>query len=141
MKHAHIRAVMLALLVAAISFGSGHAQDSNVAAQQAAESWLALVDGQQYPESWRAAATLFKNAVTQQTWQRAVQTARSPLGALKSRTVKSTTSAKTLPGAPDGEYVVLQFNTTFERKALALETVSVVLEADGNWRVVGYFVK
>jgi hypothetical protein len=141
MKHAHLRAVMLALLVAAIGFGSAYAQNSNAAAQAAAESWLGLVDGQQYAESWRAAATLFKNAVTQQMWQQLVQTARSPLGTLKSRAVKSTTSAKTLPGAPDGEYVVLQFNTTFERKALALETISVVLEADGNWRVVGYFVK
>jgi uncharacterized protein DUF4019 len=55
--------------------------------------------------------------------------------------VKSTTSSKTMPGAPDGDYVLLQFNTTFERKAAAVETVTMVREADGVWRVVGYFVR
>jgi hypothetical protein len=132
---------MLALLFAAISLGSASAQASNLAAQAAAESWLGLVDGQRYAESWQAAATFFKNAITQQRWQAAVQTVRSPFGSLTSRAVTSTASARTLPGAPDGEYVVLQFDTTFERKAMALETVSLVLEADGHWRVVGYFVK
>jgi hypothetical protein len=141
MKNLHLGAVMSILLVAAVSFGSAHAQESNAAAQAAIESWLGLVDGQRYADSWQAAATFFKNAVTEQKWQEMVQTARSPLGPLKSRAVKSLTSAKTLPGAPDGDYVVVQFNTSFERKAAALETVTVVREEDGAWRVVGYFVR
>jgi hypothetical protein len=55
--------------------------------------------------------------------------------------VKSVTSANTLPGAPDGEYVVFQFDTSFERKEAALETVTTIHEADGQWRVAGYFVR
>jgi hypothetical protein len=128
-------------LVAIITVGSADAQDSATAAQTAVESWLGLVDGQRYDESWQAAAAFFRNSVTQRAWQEAAQAARSPLGSLKSRAVKSTTSTKTLPGAPDGDYVVLQYNTTFERKASALETVTVVREPDGGWRVVGYFVR
>jgi hypothetical protein len=141
MKNRHLRAVVLTVLVASFSFGSAFAQDPNAAAQTAVESWLGLVDGQRYADSWQAAATFFKNAVTEQKWEEAARTARSPLGSLKSRAVKSVTSAKTLPGAPDGDYVVFQFNTSFERKAAALETVTVVREADGAWRVVGYFVR
>src|SRR5829696_2109346 len=40
MKNMHLRAVALALLVGAISLGSAYAQESRLAAQAAAESWL-----------------------------------------------------------------------------------------------------
>jgi hypothetical protein len=131
----------MVLLAVLIGLRSIHGQDSNTAAQASAESWLALVDGQRYAESWQAAAGFFRNAVTAEKWQEAVQAARRPLGSLKSRAVKSVTSTKTLPGAPDGEYAVFHFNTSFEQKAAALETVTTIRESDGNWRVVGYFVK
>ena len=37
-----------------------------------------------------------------------------------------------LPGAPDGQYLVLQFNTSFAEKKAAVETVTVGLEKDGG---------
>jgi len=131
--------VVLALMLGSVSF---HAQEAGTkAAQSAVEAWLSLVDAQNYAASWDTAATLFKNAVTQEKWQAAVQTARAPLGPMKSRALKSATSAKTLPGAPDGEYVVFQFDTAFDQKAAAVETVTAIREKDGAWRVGGYFVR
>jgi len=59
-------------------------------------------------------------------------------------TVRELGSAKystTLPGAPDGEWVVLKLNTTFENKAVAVETVTVMRDLDGKWRVAGYFIR
>jgi hypothetical protein len=47
----------------------------------------------------------------------------------------------TLPGVPDGEYVVVQFDTSFEKKKTAIETVTPMKEPDGRWRVSGYFIK
>ena len=49
--------------------------------------------------------------------------------------------ATELPGAPDGEYVVFQFSTAFEHKRAAVETVTPMMDADGQWRVSGYFVR
>jgi hypothetical protein len=141
MRNSTLRTVAAALIVLAVTPRSTYVQESNAAAQASAESWLALVDEQHYEDSWRAAATFFKNAVTAEKWQEAVRIARSPLGSMKSRTVRSVTSANTLPGAPDGEYVVFQFDTSFERKAAALETVTTIHEVDGQWRVAGYFVR
>ena len=46
-----------------------------------------------------------------------------------------------LPGAPDGEYVVFQFDTQFERKRAAVETVTPMRDPDGSWRVSGYFIR
>ena len=117
------------------------AQGENLAAQAAATSWVALIDQGQYAASWQSAAASFKGAVPQQKWVEAVGAARGPFGGLNSRSVKSSTATKTLPGAPDGEYVVLQFNTAFEKKAAALETITMLHDPDGQWRVVGYFVR
>jgi hypothetical protein len=46
-----------------------------------------------------------------------------------------------LPGAFDGEYVVIQFETSFENKKSAVETVTPMKDKDGRWRVSGYFIK
>jgi hypothetical protein len=46
-----------------------------------------------------------------------------------------------LPGAPDGKYVVIQFDAVFENKPSAVETVTPMLDPDGVWRVSGYFIR
>ena len=119
-----------------------HAQESDAkAAQTSTEAWLSLIDNESYAASWDAAATGFRNAITREKWQAAVQGARAGFGPMKSRTLKSATSTTTLPGAPDGEYLVFQFNTSFEKKAAALETVTAIREKDGTWHVGGYLIK
>lgn len=61
--------------------------------------------------------------------------------AMKARKVKSATFTRTLPGAPDGEYVVIQFESQFENKAAAIETVTPMRDKDGAWRVSGYYIR
>jgi hypothetical protein len=39
-----------------------------------------------------------------------------------------------LPGVPDGQYAVLQFNFKFAHKANAVETVTMMRQ-DGMWKV------
>jgi hypothetical protein len=111
------------------------------AAESAARAWLALVDAGSYDESWSAASALFRQKVPKERWQSAASNARSPLGALKSRTLQSATFKSTLPGAPDGEYVIVQFASSFENKASAIETVTPMKDPDGTWRVSGYYVR
>ncbi len=66
---------------------------------------------------------------------------RRPLGNVLTRELKGKAYVTELPGAPDGQYVVIQFNTAFENKRVAVETVTPMLEDDGSWRVAGYFIK
>jgi hypothetical protein len=42
----------------------------------AAESWLKLVDEGKYVDSWKAAAQYFKEVVTQEQWEQAIQRVR-----------------------------------------------------------------
>lgn len=110
-------------------------------AKTEAKAWLALVDQGKYGESWDAAAKLFRAAVTREKWSEAVVAVRDPLGKVVSRKLKSAQFKETLPGAPDGKYVVIQFDTSFERKKKAVETITPMQEADGSWKVSGYFIK
>ena len=111
------------------------------AAQAAAESWLKLVDDGNYAASWEQAAKVFKGAVKQADWAQMVGGVRAPLGKLVSRKLKSREYTEKMPGAPDGRYVVVQYDTVFENKASAVETVTPMADPDGAWRVAGYFIR
>jgi hypothetical protein len=108
---------------------------------KAAEDWLALVDAEKYAESWDESASIFRVAVTAEAWGRMLNATRGHFGKLVSRKVKSAEFHTRLPGAPDGEYVVVQFETSFENKKESIETVTPMKDKDGKWRVSGYFIK
>jgi hypothetical protein len=110
-------------------------------AEAAALAWLALTDAGDYSRSWDQAASIFQSSISKQNWMDALQNVRKPLGNLVSRKVKSAQYAASLPGAPDGEYVVIQYETQFENKKSATETVTPHLEKDGSWKVSGYYIK
>ena len=74
-------------------------------------------------------------------WKQQIQSARAIFGKLKSRKLKSATPTTALPGAPDGNYVTIQYDTAFEKKESALETVTLKLENDGQWGVIGYYIR
>jgi hypothetical protein len=135
---------MLGMLLYSIVFcGTAFAgqADAEQAAQAAALSWLQLVDEGNYTESWQEASEHFKKAVTKEQWEQQIQAVRGPLGKTVSRTVKSKQYTTTLPGAPDGEYVVIQFDSSFTNKKTAVETITPMLDKDGLWRVSGYYIK
>ena len=111
------------------------------AAVAAAEKWLATVDAGNYAASWSDAAEYFRNAVKPEQWEQAMQSARKPLGKLLSRKMQTKAYKTSLPGAPDGEYVVIQFATSFEKKKAGVETVTPMMDRDGAWRVSGYYIK
>jgi hypothetical protein len=70
-----------------------------------------------------------------------LKAARDPLGKVQSRKLVKATYTKSLPGAPDGDYVVMQYESSFEHKQSAIETITGALDKDGKWRVSGYFIK
>ena len=133
-----------ALLFAGLVFsGFAFAQDaaSGNSAKAAAGNWLALTDAGSYAASWDKAAPAFQSAISKPDWEQALRKVRMPLGVVKARRLTSAQYAHSLPGAPDGDYFVLQFATQFEYKATAVETVTPMKGPDGNWRVSGYFIK
>ncbi|HEY9160965.1 MAG TPA: DUF4019 domain-containing protein [Desulfomonilia bacterium] len=111
------------------------------AAIAAAEKWLKLVDQGNFTRSWQESSRYFKMLVKEDQWIEAAQSTRSPLGKLVSRKVKSATYTTKLPSAPDGEYVVIEFQASFKNKKSAIETVTPMVDKDGKWRVSGYYIR
>jgi beta-lactamase regulating signal transducer with metallopeptidase domain len=110
-------------------------------AVHAAMAWLKNVDKKQYDISWSQSADYFRQAVSREQWGESMKSVREPLGKLVSRKIISKEYKTSLPGAPDGEYVVIQFQTSFENKKEAVETVTPMKDKDGVWRVSGYYIK
>jgi hypothetical protein len=140
------RTVVMTLLGTLLAAGftlAGKAKkpDAEKPAVAAALSWLDLIDNGNYAGSWHAAAAYLKNAMPLKQWEQGLKAARKPLGKKVSRKVKTAKYATELPGAPDGEYVVIQFQTSFANKKSAIETVTPMKEPDGKWRVSGYYIK
>ncbi|MEO6917617.1 MAG: DUF4019 domain-containing protein [Collimonas sp.] len=138
---------ILALVAAALlssaapSFAADQQTEIIKQAQTAAVAWMALTDAGKYGESWERAGTFFKTGIAKNTWETGIRSLRAPLGSVKARELKSTEYATTLPGAPDGEYVVIQYETQFENKKSAQETITPMREKDGSWKVSGYFIR
>ncbi|HYG99577.1 MAG TPA: DUF4019 domain-containing protein [Terriglobales bacterium] len=110
-------------------------------AQSAGEQWLAVIDNGKYGESYDMAAPMFKAALQKADWERSLRAVRAPLGNIVSRQLASATYTTSLPGAPNGKYVVMQFNTNFQNKKDAVETLTMVLADDGQWKSTGYFIR
>lgn len=126
------------LFFACTAISSDSREESAV---KAAASWLSLVDNGDYDKSWEEAAAYFRNAIPKGQWQQTIAAVRKPLGDVIMREMDSQNSVTSLPGAPDGEYVVIQFKTSFANKKAAIETITPMLEKDGTWRVSGYYIK
>ena len=131
-------------LVTVIGLAPARAVDRAEAAKEAtsaAEQWLGLVDQGKFNGSWLEASTYFRNVTTKQQWKQQVSVWRSALGSVVSRKLRTVQYLMTMPGAPDGEYVMIQYDTTFAHKKSAVEVVVPMMDADGKWRVSEYSIR
>lgn len=139
-----IAAISIAMLCGLFPNAAGSATTDQAAAKasavKAADQWLRLVDDGKYDDSWTQASSLFKDHVTEDQWAQKVGAVRKSMGPVISRKVGSTRYMTSLPGAPDGDYVVIQYTTSFEHKKSAIETVTPMID-NGTWRVSGYYIK
>jgi hypothetical protein len=134
-----------AIAALGIAFAPAHAQEAQgvdlAPAMREAEQWLALVDAGDYGESWERAAAAVRAETPRLQWEVALQELRAKLGGVVRRKLRSAIYARDIPGAPAGEYFVIQFDTAFATRPLAVETVTPVRQKDGRWRVSAYFVR
>lgn len=149
-----LKTILALLLAAAIVALSAYAADDTPEvtpapplvldtspAMRVAENWLGLIDTGRYGQSWDEGSSLFRESVPKLEWEKALDRARGPLGVTNARRLRSAIYTRSLPGAPEGEYVVIQFDTRFEGRPLSTETVTPMRDKDGQWRVAGYDIK
>ena len=135
----------LALLALAIIFAPSYLrkpdEQKSEAAQKASKMFLELVDSGQYEPSWTLSSAYLRKEIPLEQWQQQLSDVRTAAGALLSRELKDQRYNKeTRKGVPEGEYMVFIYNTAFQNKSAATETITLMLEDDQFWRVAGYFI-
>ena len=139
-----MKTISLAILIFLFGMSSSPTFADDTAetlARAAAQGWLAKIDAGKYADTWKDASSFFRGALTEKAWVDALNAVRKPLGSALSRKSIKAESTKSLPGAPDGNYVVMQFNSSFANKKAAVETVTFMQDKDGKWRAAGYYIK
>lgn len=116
------------------------ASAANESGEQVAEQWLSVVDAGNYGQSWQQSGTLFQSQVSKSQWQQALNSVRMPLGEAIKRQQTRVEKHSQLPGVPDGDYLIIQYQTEFKNKQDATEMLTLAKQPDG-WRPVGYFIK
>lgn len=129
------------LSVGTIAFpAEGATKGSSEESAANAQVWLKLVDDGQYAASWQQSAARFRASVTETQWGAAMEKVRRPLGFPSSRELVEATFGTEAPRQPKGEYWIVRFKTAFEG-VTAYEIVTLVADADGLWRPVGFLIR
>jgi len=121
-------------------WGSSFVWANDSAGSIAAKEWLKIVDAGEYVESWQKSDAFLKSQLTQTESSAALTGVRTPLGQVRSRSELGAKEYSSLPGVPDGEYLVIQFQTEFQNKTSATETLTLS-KSSGDWLPVGYFIR
>ncbi|HPN66257.1 MAG TPA: DUF4019 domain-containing protein [Candidatus Omnitrophota bacterium] len=135
-----MKRIALAVMIVALGTGLCFAASPEKKAKSAANNWLELIDNKDYAQSYDKAASFFKANINKSDWVQSCGSLRDMLGKAEYRKLVSISRESRMEGAPDGEYVILVYETDFKKKANAQEIVVPMLDKDGKWRISGYHV-
>lgn len=108
-------------------------------AKKVADQWLAKADAGDGAVTWEQSAALFQSGVSKSLWAASLSSLRQSVGKITGRQLRTATYTQSIQGAPDGEYVVIEYDIRSE-KGRATETVTPMREKDGSWKVSGYYI-
>jgi hypothetical protein len=124
--------------------GTQQAEDSHAADEVAAErqalGFLGYLDQGRFADSYAYTGMLIRTQLDRDAFSTQIQKTRVGTGALQSRELIDAGYTTTVPGAPDGQYVILHYHASFANRQDAVETVTLAF-AKGYWRVAGYYIK
>lgn len=88
-----------------------------------ADSFVTMLDQQQYDDAWLATSQHFQGLTNQQEWFARQHLVRSAYGPLASREFYRLDYRRSYHESPDGQYVIVQFKSSFSNKAHSIETI------------------
>lgn len=116
-----------------------HASEERAAERQAL-GFLGYLDNGRFADSYAYTGMLIRAQVDRTAYATQVEKARQGTGAMLTRALMDASYETSVPGAPDGQYVVLHYRTSFADRQEAVETLTLAF-AKGYWRVSGYYIK
>lgn len=107
---------------------------------QVANQYVSTLDKGLYADSWTQGSTIFQHTINQREWKIALGLARRRLGNVKSRTIKDVRIAWNPAGLPKGPYMVVEYETAFDKAPHSGETLTFNQDSSGKWKVLTYQV-
>jgi hypothetical protein len=132
----------LSLVAAPRSLPAQSNEQAVETAKEGAREWLALFEDEKHEETWSEASSFFKSRIGKKQWVTRIKQTKKRwpvLDSLRSRSVVASRYTTSLPKAPDGEYVVVQYRATYADEEF-IETMTMKKEGEA-WRVAGYVTK
>lgn len=137
LKNLVLSAVLLATL-ASPSYGDSLSQGELL---DKATRYLALLDQGLYAEAWSETSPLFQGLTNQQEWLHQQHLIRTAYGSLISREFYHSGFRETYEHSPDGQYIVIQFSSSFSNRAIARETIIYDCSSDSSCLVRDYILQ
>lgn len=103
------------------------------------QNFVEQLDSANFGKSWSSASAYFKAAISQEEWEKSMNATRKPLGKLIKREIADQRTSKDPENLPKGDYMVLFYKSSFDKKEHAYELVTLVKE-DNQWKVLTYQV-
>ena len=131
--------ILLLALLTTTSIQAQPAADTQ-AAQRQALGFLGYLDQGRYADSYAYTGMLIRNQADRSSFAQQIEKARAGVGAMQQRALTDATYSTTVPGAPQGQYVVLHYHTSFANRPDATETLTLDFAKD-YWRLAGYYIR
>jgi hypothetical protein len=116
-----------------------HAADE-VAAERQALGFVGYLDQGRFADSYAYTGMLIRTQLDREAFSTQIQKTRAGTGALQSRDLMDASYSTSVPGAPEGQYVILHYHASFANRPDTVETVTLAF-ANGYWRIAGYYIK
>lgn len=140
-----VRLALLLLFLACVTASPARAQSATPhagakqAAQTAAQSWLEMIDDDDYDESWDEASALLQKQIEREKWIQEGRELRKTVKTLSGRTRTMVQYRDSIQHAPsDGPFVILKYRSTSEEGRF--EELLLTVREDDTWKVAGYQV-
>ncbi|MEL7197291.1 MAG: DUF4019 domain-containing protein [Pseudomonadota bacterium] len=115
--------------------------EASPAALKRARTFISAVDAGDWQESWSRSGEFFQSQTSATEWAALVEPVRGPLGSVEKRRLVSVERVSTLPGAPEGDYEILQYQTEFEKlEGVSTETVILIRNGE-DFDIAGFFIR
>jgi hypothetical protein len=108
---------------------------------EAGKKWLELLDSGNAGAAWDLASKQLQSVVKRDAFVAEISTVRKPLGKIDTRTPVKFARSHELPGAPSGDYAIVEFDTKYANGKHLSEQVIWTIESGDIWRVAGYYYR
>jgi len=119
---------------------AAHETGRDAAVCDLAGQFVCRLDAGDYSGAWMALDAHARLLKTAQDWQRYQAAIRSAYGPLQQRRFRSLDHRGTYSQHPDGDYVVVCFDSRFADKQAAIETVVLRQEPAGAVSIIAYYI-